>query len=570
MVTTALFLSNGEIMDGIIFLGIFLGLFLGILYRGIKENKRTIETWKKTFKENYGKINSREWKSDELEKITHYNKIKKTDNEIDELTWNDLNMDEIYKQMAFTSSSLGDDYLYYMLRNPVREEKELIKLEEKISVMVKEESTRISIQVLFAKIGRMKRYSFADYILYLMQIETKSNLKHHIANGIILFSFVLISYNMGLGVFLFFGIILYNIITYFKEKAYLEPYLLSLRYLLKNLEYAKEAEGILPVEWTKEKQKLHDILCTMKKIQKNSYLLLSPGRMMGEGLELVLDYIRMCFHIDIIKFHQMLKQIQRHEYEIWKLYEIMGKTDAVIAIAQYRESLSYTSCPTFHKEKTIYMEKGYHPLIQNAVSNSLCIERNILLTGSNASGKSTFLKTVGVNVLLAQTVHTCVATKMELPFCKVYTSMSLKDNLLLKESYYMAEIKAIKRILDAADEEIMVVCMVDEVLRGTNTMERIAASTQILKYMTDKNILCMAATHDVELTRTLEKSYDNYHFEESMKGQDVEFSYQLKSGRAQSCNAINLLENLEYDKSLIQNARDMVKNFEEKGEWICK
>ena len=80
----------------------------------------------------------------------------------------------------------------------------------------------------------------------------------------------------------------------------------------------------------------------------------------------------------------------------------------------------------------------------------------------------------------------------------------------------------------------------------------------------------MAATHDVELTKTLEKEYDNYHFEESMIEEDVVFSYQLRKGRATSCNAINLLEHLGYDKNLIENARIMVRNFEEQGEWICR
>ena len=307
----------------------------------------------------------------------------------------------------------------------------------------------------------------------------------------------------------------------------------------------------------------------MKKIGKNSFLVMSPGRMAGEGLELILDYLRMCLHLDIIKFNNMLLQLQKQEEEIWKLYEIMGDADACIAIAEYRASLPVVTCPVFHEEKLISMINGYHPLIEDAVPNSLEMKNNVLLTGSNASGKSTFLKTMGINVLLAQTIHTCVAEKFALPFCSLYTSMSLKDSLFLKESYYMAEIKAIKRILDAADEENMVVCMVDEVLRGTNTIERIAASTQILRNMTEKNVICMAATHDVELTRTLEKDYDNYHFEEAMMEGDVVFSYQLKEGKATSCNAINLLENLGYDNTLIQNARKMVKEFEEQGEWVC-
>ncbi len=197
------------------------------------------------------------------------------------------------------------------------------------------------------------------------------------------------------------------------------------------------------------------------------------------------------------------------------------------------------------------------------------MKKSILLTGSNASGKSTFLKTVGINILLAQTIATCTAEEFELPFCRLYTSMSLKDSLVLKESYYMAEIKAVKRILDAAKEEKQVICMIDEVLRGTNTLERIAASTQILKMLASQGVLCMAATHDVELTKTLEKEYENYHFEKSIQQGDVSFSYKLKTGREENSNAIDLLANLGYDDILVEEARKMVRTFLERGEWIC-
>lgn len=556
-------------MESMILLSFFILIFLFILYKGIIENKRTAEKLSKRFKENWGKANQKQWKSDELERSSHYSECRKSNHTIDELTWNDLDMDSVYAQMAYTRSSLGDDYLYYMLRNPVKEREILTDREKKISCLAKKEELRIKLQILFTRIGKIRDYSLADYLNLLMEEEPRSNVKHYLVDVLIVFSIILMGYDIGLGWAAFFLLILYNIVMYFKDKAYLEPYLICLRYLFKNLEYAKEIVKILPEEWEEEKEQLQSILISMKKILKNSFLVMSPGRMAGEGLELILDYLRMCLHLDIIKFNNMLLQLQKLQEEIWKLYEIMGEADACIAIAEYRAFLPIVSCPVFHEEKSISMVDGYHPLIEDAIPNSLDMKKNVLLTGSNASGKSTFLKTMGINVLFAQTIHTCVAVKFVLPFCSLYTSMSLKDSLFLKESYYMAEIKAIKRILDAAAEENMVVCMVDEVLRGTNTIERIAASTQILKSMTEKNVICMAATHDVELTKTLEKDYDNYHFEETMVEQDVVFSYQLKEGRAKSCNAINLLENLGYDHNLIQNARKMVKEFEEQGEWIC-
>ena len=548
----------------------FIALLILALVRGVRENKREIERWKKKFQSDFGKCNDRQWKNVEVDVISRYNAMRETKDTIDEQTWSDLDMDRVFCQMAYTKSSLGDDYLYYLLRNPVKKEEILLSREEKISALSEQEDIRIKIQVLCAKMGRMKKYSFADYLDYLMKEEPGRNGKHFCVAILILLALVSMSFNVGLGITVFFGLILYNIVGYFKEKAKLEPYLTSLRYLLKNLEYAKELLEILPEEWKKEKQDLKDILDSMKKIQKNSWLLMSPGRLAGEGLELVLDYIRMCFHIDIIKFNNMLKQLQNYQEEVWRIYEIIGEADACAAISCYREFLPYVSKPKFHREKEIVMEEGYHPLLEKAVSNSLEMRKNVLLTGSNASGKSTFLKTLGINVILSQTIHTCAAEEFSLPFCKLYTSMSLKDNLALKESYYMAEIKAIKRILDAAEGKQVIVCMVDEVLRGTNTMERIAASTQILKSMTERGVLCVAATHDVELTRTLEKEYDNYHFEENMQESDVQFSYRLKRGRAESCNAINLLEKSGYNKALIQNARKMVERFKEQGEWICE
>lgn len=556
-------------MEGSIVLLFFLVLFIVLLYKGIVEKKRTVEKLRRSFNGNYGKANTRKLKNEELERISHYCKDRMTDDSIDELTWNDLDMDLIYGKMAYTRTSPGDDYLYYMLRNPVKEEKILLDREKRISCIATNQELRIKLQVLLAQLGRIRDYSLADYMKYLMQEEPRSNVKHYLADILIVVSVFLMGYNIGVGWAIFFFMILYNIVTYFKDKAYLEPYLISLRYLFKLKNYAKEMMGILPEEWKTEKEELQKILTAMRKMEKNSFLVMSPGRMAGEGAELLLDYLRMCFHLDIIKFNRMLLQLQQYESALWSLHRIIGETDTYIAIAEYREFLPETVCPKFTQNKNIYAKDIYHPLIENAVPNSLNMVNNILLTGSNASGKSTFLKTLGINVLFAQTIHTCMAECFVMPFCKLFTSMSLKDSLSLKESYYMAEIKAIKRILDASKQEEMIVCMVDEVLRGTNTIERIAASTQILKAMSGRNIMCLAATHDVELTKTLEKDYENFHFEESLVQGDVLFSYKLKLGRAKSSNAIDLLQNLGYDNELIKEARNMVAYFEEKGEWIC-
>ena len=110
----------------------------------------------------------------------------------------------------------------------------------------------------------------------------------------------------------------------------------------------------------------------------------------------------------------------------------------------------------------------------------------------------------------------------------------------------------------------------DEVLRGTNTVERIAAATQILVSLSDKRFLCFAATHDIELTHLLEQCYTNYHFEENICQGDISFSYQLKTGRAVSRNAINLLEIMGYDSNIIDRAKGMADRFVREGEWVLE
>ena len=132
----------------------------------------------------------------------------------------------------------------------------------------------------------------------------------------------------------------------------------------------------------------------------------------------------------------------------------------------------------------------------------------------------------------------------------------------------LLDICADKRILDAVNADPSpVLCFVDEVLRGTNTVERIAASTQVLKSLHRPGVICFAATHDIELTRLLEKEYDNYHFEEQVEEDDIQFNYRLMPGRAGSRNAIRLLGVIGYDQEIIREADRMAQEFLQTGEW---
>ena len=135
------------------------------------------------------------------------------------------------------------------------------------------------------------------------------------------------------------------------------------------------------------------------------------------------------------------------------------------------------------------------------------------------------------------------------------------------ESYYIVEIKSLKRILDCSNEEVPLLCFIDEVLRGTNTLERIAASSTILSKLAKNHCICFAATHDLELTSILEDWYLNYHFQEQITDGDILFDYQLYEGKSNSRNAIKLLGLLGYPDDIIESSQASCEAFTQTGVW---
>ena len=181
----------------------------------------------------------------------------------------------------------------------------------------------------------------------------------------------------------------------------------------------------------------------------------------------------------------------------------------------------------------------------------------VAIVGPTGCGKSTFIKTIAVNVILAQSIHTCTVKRMHLPHAKMITSMAVRDDILSGDSYFIKEIKYLKRILDALSEDELVICVIDEILRGTNTQERIAASKAIMEYLAHHNCIAIVASHDKELTELEKTGYDNYHFSEEFGEEDIVFDYKLQKGPANSQNAIRLLSFTGFPETIIERAENI-------------
>lgn len=557
-------------MENLVFAAVLLFI---ILILGIKESIHSKEKEKdfvKRLYSEYGVLPQKEYKSERFESISHYYEKHRTGFHIDDITWNDLNMDAVFMQMNYTMSAAGEEFLYYMLRTPSFDRKEMEKQEELIAFFRNNPDERVACQVLFAKLGGTGKFSIYDYLDYLNELGERSNRAHYISLILVLISIGVLFVNLPVGLLLMLCVFVSNVLSYFKIKGEIDPYVTSFAYIFRLLNMTDKLEEKNITALSEENKILSESLKKFTKFKRGSFLLMSPGRMTASSnlIDIILDYLRMVFHLDLIKFNQMLKEVREHTSDIDQMLTIVGRIDAMIAIGAYREGNPDHCIPEFSEKPVINAVNLYHPLIESPVKNDIDENGSILITGSNASGKSTFLKTVAINVILAQAIHTCMADSYKAGMFRVCSSMTLRDDIQGGDSYYMVEIKALKRILDERKKEgAPVLCFVDEVLRGTNTVERIAASAQILKSLCGKNTICFAATHDIELTHILEDIYTNYHFEEEIEENDISFSYKIMSGRASTRNAIKLLGIMGYDDMIVKDAEKMAADFLEKGSW---
>lgn len=513
---------------------------------------------------------------------------------VDEITWKDLDMERIFARLNYTASSAGEEYLYAWLHKPQFSEEGWAEWEEIAAYLAQQEGEREALQSLFEDIGESGRLSLYDCLKRMNGMkEGFGDLREYAGNLLYVAAAGLFFFQEAYGLMLLTAAAVYQVVTYYRERSRILPYISGIAYLLRMVEGAERVASLKRKETDvfracmaleKRQKKIRDCCGRLRSLRKHSYWVLQSGKISGSPLDMAGDYVRMLFHPDIIQFHRLCRRYAEYEKEICSLAEHMGYLEAVLSTVLYRASLESWCLP--EESEALCMQGMYHPLLEHPVKNDImgiAAFKGVLITGSNASGKTTFLKTTAVNLLLSQTIHTVLADKCARPYMRLYTSLAAADSLERGESYYVAEIRALKRIVDAVAEEAAsglapesagqpapAVCFLDEVLRGTNTVERIAASCQILKGLSAGGACCFAATHDIELTELLAGAYENYHFEEDIVNGDLSFSYRLRKGKAESRNAIRLLAQMGFDEELVQEAQKLAEHFMEKGEWTWR
>ncbi len=496
---------------------------------------------------------------DRLDKIKlYYNDCMEHENidTIDEVTWNDLNMDDMYLMFNHTRSFVGEQVLYKELAT--RSSKPFVS-EEHIAYFMANTEKRIDLEQALYAIGKYKD----DYYLPLI-IHDAPNLR--ISGGwiynilqmllVVFLCVALVTQNtLFVMATIGIGVINLTISMYLKNKY--EDMLFSIGSIkqmtgfIKSISNDKELSRIFITD------KLKPVIKTAERISKyiSNFQIRRKYYMIGDGGGLVLDYIMGITLYDIVAYNRVIKLMETHGDDILTLYKLIGQIDSEIAVSSYRHRINNWCIPVFESDNITACEL-IHPGVNECISNSITIKNGIMLTGANASGKSTFMKALAVNVILAQTINTASAKEFAIPdMLRVMSSMALRDDIISGESYYIREINHLRNMIDKINDDTPIFILIDEILKGTNSIERVAASYGVLRYLINKNTYVVVATHDISLVELVKDRYKCYYFGSEIIDGELKLDYKLHSGINSKSNAIQLLKLVNFPQEIIDMSK---------------
>lgn len=477
---------------------------------------------------------------------------------VDEQTWADLGMNEVFNKLNYTQSSVGSEYLFNQLREIEPDKKH--NNEDLYLLLSENAPLREKVLLILTTLGKENYTDSSSFFLNLKESEIKNTYVYVVLALLPIASLLLLFLSVKYGILCFIGSLLLNGIVYYRNKTKIENNLHSVGYVASIIFAGKRIASLKNLELTPYTKGLKDSILPLKRIVAFNRIATLGSNGSGE-LDSLFEYVRILFLLDFISYNKIIQTISLHQKEYKEVWTMIGKLDAAIAVSFYRHTLDRYCTPSFTDQEELTFEELAHPLLEKPVTNSSSLRKCTLITGSNASGKSTYIKAIAINAILAQTINTVIAKSWTMKPSYIVTSMAVQDNVLNGDSYFIAEIKSLQRIIRLITEGKPCISFIDEILKGTNTIERIAASASIMEWLSLNKGINLLATHDIELTEIAESIYDNYHFREKVEGGEVQFDYKVHEGPSMSRNAIKLLEILGYPDEITNRSVVLAQNF---------
>jgi hypothetical protein len=427
----------------------------------------------------------------------------------------DIDLERIFAFVDRTNSKPGQQYLYHQLRNNIHNLTELQELDDLSEQFKNDDDLRIRTEVELSKLANRNAYYIHELFTSTYPELYEKWLTMYIkAAGflwIIACTFTIIGNNQYL-FFLTLGLTFYNFYLHFTNKNKIATYVHSLPQTYSLMGVAKNLSTMV-----KSNHDIHENLKNLTSLKKTlRYVNFQSGSNSNDISAGALELLKALLLVEPAMFLSSISNIRKQKQHIQALFNYVSRIDIAISIQSLRISLPYYSKPNFsNSENELNVEELYHPLIEACVPNSIITtaQQGTLITGSNMSGKTTFIRSIVINALLSQTLFTSFTKSYKAPFLHLFTSIRINDNLAENQSYFQTEALSVLHILKESDQKSNNLIIIDEIFRGTNTIERIAAAKAILSYLTSKKNFVFVSTHDLELAELLGNEYCCYSFE---------------------------------------------------------
>lgn len=484
---------------------------------------------------------------------------------ISDKTCNDLDFDEFFMFADRTTSKPGQQFLYDRLRNIPSDRDKFISQESLLRTLKGNMSLVYELQYLLKKLSGTNAY----YIQSLFQEKHADPPSWFYLVKLLSFTSLLsvltLPYIPQAGFILIFVFIINLGIHWWNKRNYYS-YAASIPQVLIMNDVAKKI-----MKYDFPGLNTNDIVSGCKSLNsvRNRMSFFRLEAKVESDTQIaawfMLEIIKIAFLLEPLFLFSVLRRLDKRRMEIHAVFSFIGYLDSLISALSLRESLKSYSVPEITIDlKCFSATNMYHPLIPDCVTNSISADRSLLLTGSNMSGKTTFIRTIGLNTISALSINTCFAEEFRLPVFRLYTAIRIKDDLMDDKSYFFEEVLNVKNMLDQHDTGVLNLFLLDEIFKGTNTIERVSAGKAVLSALS-RNNLVLVSTHDVELVDLLRDEYSFYYFSEKIDGTSIEFDYKLKAGTLQNRNAIRILEMNDYPLTVINEALQIAGQMDKKG-----
>ncbi|MCK4920512.1 MAG: hypothetical protein KAS71_05665 [Bacteroidales bacterium] len=384
---------------------------------------------------------------------------------------------------------------------------------------------------------KLKFSYFVKFLVYALSIVNSALLVASIINSEY-FGFLIISLVLS---WFFYGLFMVRINRYHsnitKKQSIINKYL-KLSRIISDTDFQHDALSIIQMQSKNSIKKLRELDLLMNFLDTRLNLL--AGVILN-------TFFLSDFHI-IMK---MEKWKENYKNDIPDFFASHAEFDMLISKSVFSFNHPDFCWPKLSEEDFVSKEIG-HPLLHSSkrVCSDFSIneeENVILITGANMAGKSTFLRTVGANLILAGMGIKVCANEFTFSPDKIITGMRTTDSLAESESYFFAELKRLQRIVDGLSKGDRYFILLDEILKGTNSTDKHIGSEALIRQLVKTNAKCLIASHDLELGKLQDEFPDNirnYHFESVIDKDELVFDYKLQTGIAQNMNASFLMKKM--------------------------